>query len=56
MKIRNTIKEFAVITVGTAIVAAVFFFMLPSHVPVAAVPRWPWCRVFLFPFPSPPLP
>ena len=33
MKIRNTMKEFAIITVGTAIVAAaVFFFMLPSHV------------------------
>ncbi|MBQ6839765.1 MAG: YitT family protein [Oscillospiraceae bacterium] len=37
MKIRNTIKEFAVITVGTAIVAAaVFFFMLPSHVSVGS--------------------
>ena len=33
MKLRNTIKEFTIITVGTAIVAAaVFFFMLPSHV------------------------
>ena len=38
MKIRNTIKEFAIITVGTAIVAAaVFFFMLPSHVSVGSV-------------------
>lgn len=37
MKIRNTIKEFAVITVGTVIVAAaVFFFMLPSHVSVGS--------------------
>lgn len=37
MKIQNTIKEFAVITVGTAIVAAaVFFFMLPSHVSVGS--------------------
>ena len=37
MKIRNTIKEFAIITVGTAIVAAaVFFFMLPSHVSVGS--------------------
>ena len=37
MKIRNTIKEFAIITGGTAIVAAaVFFFMLPSHVSVGS--------------------
>ncbi|MBO5324140.1 MAG: YitT family protein [Oscillospiraceae bacterium] len=37
MKIRNTLKEFAIITVGTAIVAAaVFFFMLPSHVSVGS--------------------
>lgn len=37
MRIRNTIKEFAIITVGTAIVAAaIFFFMLPSHVSVGS--------------------
>lgn len=37
MNIRNTIKEFLIITVGTAIVAAaVFFFMLPSHVSVGS--------------------
>lgn len=37
MNFRNTIKEFFVITVGTAIVAAaVFFFMLPSHVSVGS--------------------
>ena len=37
MKIWNTIEEFAIITVGTAIVAAaVFFFMLPSHVSVGS--------------------
>ena len=37
MKLRNAIKEFTVITVGTAIVAAaVFFFMLPSHVSVGS--------------------
>ena len=37
MKVRNTIKEFAIITVGTIIVAAaVFFFMLPSHVSVGS--------------------
>ena len=37
MKIRNAIKETAIITVGTAIVAAaVFFFMLPSHVSVGS--------------------
>ena len=37
MKIKNTIKEFALITFGTAIVAvAVFFFMLPSHVSVGS--------------------
>ena len=37
MKIHNTIKEFAIITVGTVIVAAaVFFFMLPSHVSVGS--------------------
>ena len=30
MNVRKTIKEFAIISVGTAIVAAaVFFFMLP---------------------------
>ena len=37
MKLCNTIKEFAVITLGNAIVAAsVFFFMLPSHVSVGS--------------------
>ena len=37
MKVRNAMKEFAIITVGTAIVAAaVFFFMLPSHVSVGS--------------------
>ena len=37
MKLRNAIREFTVITVGTAIVAAaVFFFMLPSHVSVGS--------------------
>ena len=37
MKVRNVIKEFAVITLGNAIVAAsVFFFMLPSHVSVGS--------------------
>ena len=37
MKIRKTIKDFSVITVGTAIVAvAVYFFMLPSHVSVGS--------------------
>lgn len=37
MKVRNTIREFAIITVGTAIVAAaVFFFMMPSHVSVGS--------------------
>ena len=37
MKLRNNLKEFAIITVGTAIVAAaVFFFMLPSHVSVGS--------------------
>ena len=37
MKLRNTVKEFAIITVGTVIVsAAVFFFMLPSHVSVGS--------------------
>lgn len=37
MKLRNTVKEFAIITVGTIIVAgAVFFFMLPSHVSVGS--------------------
>lgn len=37
MKIRNTMIEFAIITVGTVIVAAaVFFFMLPSHVSVGS--------------------
>ena len=37
MKIKNTIKDFAIITGGTAIVAvAVYFFMLPSHVSVGS--------------------
>ena len=37
MKIRNAIKEFIIITIGTAIVAAaVFFFMLPSQVSVGS--------------------
>ena len=37
MKLRNNIKEFITITIGTAIVAAaVFFFMLPSHVSVGS--------------------
>ena len=37
MKIRKTIEEFAVITVGTVIVAiAVYFFMLPSKVSVGS--------------------
>lgn len=37
MKRLNAIKEFAIITVGAAIVAAaVFFFMLPSHVSVGS--------------------
>ena len=34
---KNTIKEFLIITVGTVIVAAaVFFFMMPSHVSVGS--------------------
>ena len=38
MKLRNTLKEFAIITGGTAIIAAgVYFFMLPSHVTVGTV-------------------
>ena len=37
MKIRKTIEEVVMITVGTVIVAAaVFFFMLPSHVSVGS--------------------
>lgn len=37
MKLRETVKEFSLITAGTAIVAAaVFFFMLPSHVSVGS--------------------
>ena len=37
MKIRNTVKDFTIITVGTIIIAAaVFFFMLPSHVSVGS--------------------
>ena len=37
MTIRKTVEEFAIITVGTIIVAiAVFFFMLPSHVSVGS--------------------
>lgn len=37
MKVRNTIREFVIITLGLAIVAAaVFFFMIPSHVSVGS--------------------
>ena len=37
MKFRNTLKEFTIITIGTIIVAAaVFFFMMPSHVSVGS--------------------
>lgn len=37
MKVRETIREFSVITAGTLIVAAaVYFFMLPSHVSVGS--------------------
>ena len=37
MKTRDAIKEFAIITFGAAIVAAaVFFFMMPSHVSVGS--------------------
>ena len=37
MKIRNTIKEFLIITFGTTIVASArYFFMLPSHVSVGS--------------------
>ena len=37
MKISNALKEFVLITAGTVIVAAaVFFFMLPSHVSVGS--------------------
>ena len=37
MKTRKTVEEFAIITVGTIIVAiAVFFFMMPSHVSVGS--------------------
>ena len=37
MNVQKTIQEFAIISVGTAIVAAaVFFFMLPSHVSVGS--------------------
>ena len=37
MKLQNALKEFVIITVGTMIVAAaVFFFMLPSHVSVGS--------------------
>ena len=37
MNVQKTIKEFAIISVGTEIVAAaVFFFMLPSHVSVGS--------------------
>lgn len=37
MKLLNTVKEFAIITLGNAIVAAaVFFFMLPSHISIGS--------------------
>ena len=38
MKLQNTIKEFCLITVGTAIIAAaVFFFMQPLHLTLGSV-------------------
>ena len=38
MKTKESIKEFLLITAGTAIVAAaVFFFLIPSHVPVGSI-------------------
>ena len=37
MKLRSALKEFTIITIGTIIVAAaVFFFMMPSHVSVGS--------------------
>ena len=37
MKLRNTIQEFAIITLGIAIVSvAVYFFMIPSHVSIGS--------------------
>jgi uncharacterized membrane-anchored protein YitT (DUF2179 family) len=37
MKLRNALKDYIILTAGTAIVAvAVFFFMLPSHVSVGS--------------------
>ena len=37
MKFLNTVKEFAIITLGNAIVAAsVYFFMLPSHISIGS--------------------
>ena len=37
MKLRSTLKEFTIITIGTIIVAAaVFFFMMPSHISVGS--------------------
>lgn len=38
MKTKESIKEFFLITAGTAVVAAaVFFFLIPSHVPVGSI-------------------
>ena len=38
MKVKNTVKEFAIITAGTAIIATgVYFFMLPSHVSIGSI-------------------
>ena len=38
MKTKESIKEFLLITAGTAVVAAaVFFFLIPSHVPVGSI-------------------
>ena len=38
MRIKQTIKEYAVLSVGTLIIAcAVYFFMIPSHVTVGSV-------------------
>ena len=41
---KSALKEFALITFGTAVITAgVFFFMQPANLAMGSVPVLPWC-------------
>ena len=51
---KRSIREFFIITVGTAIIAAaVYFFMLPSHVTVGSASALLWSSAISSLCPSP---